>query len=273
MASEASSPPASRGSRSVPGGSSGSAARRSIAANATSSPAASASEPQAVGARRGLLGARQPSTSRARPPVAGDGAGDVERAAGAGRASGSSRKASTIASARPTLTRNTHGQPGPAAIRPPSTQPSAPPPAAAAVHRPSARARRPLGRRGRQQRERGGARRRGAQALHARAPHEQPRRLGEPARQRGGAEDREPRDQHAARPEQVRGAAHQHQEAAEHQGVRADDPGQRGLGEPEVAADRRQRDGDDGRVEHDDELRRAQERDGGSPNGFGYHSR
>ena len=71
-----------------------------------------------------------------------------------------------------------------------------------------------------------------------------------------------PRQRHAgdeqlAPAEQVGGSTAEQQKAAEQQRVAVDDPLQVGLAEAEVGLDRRQRDVGDRRVEHDHELREA----------------
>src|SRR6185437_12749564 len=84
--------------------------------------------------------------------------------------------------------------------------------------------------------------------------------LGEPAGQRGGREQDQADDEHAATTEQVGHAATKEQEASEDEDVGVDHPREVVLREVEVAADRRQRDVDDRRVEDDDELGGGEQR-------------
>jgi len=59
------------------------------------------------------------------------------------------------------------------------------------------------------------------------------------------------------RPSRSGEPAAEQQQAAEGEGVGVDDPGQAGVAEAEVGLDVRQRDVDDGAVEHDHQLRAA----------------
>ena len=122
------------------------------------------------------------------------------------------------------------------------------------AHRPVARP--ALGEGDRDQRQRGGRGERAADALQdARA--EQPGLVGgEPAEQRGEREQHDAGDEDPAAPQQVAGPPAEQQQPAEGQRVGVDDPLQVGAGEVERVLDVRQRDVDDGRVEHDHELRR-----------------
>jgi hypothetical protein len=74
-------------------------------------------------------------------------------------------------------------------------------------------------------------------------------------------EEREPCQQHPASSEEVGHATAEQQEAAEHQAVGDDDPLEGALAQAEIALDRRQRNIHDRDVEHDDELRRAGQRE------------
>src|SRR5439155_12129738 len=76
-------------------------------------------------------------------------------------------------------------------------------------------------------------------------------------------QDQEPRHEDAAPAEQVGRAAAEQQEAAERDDVGVDDPGEVLLGEVEALPDAGQSDVDDRRVEHDDELRNAEQDQGG----------
>ena len=118
----------------------------------------------------------------------------------------------------------------------------------------------PLGERGRQDRE--GSRRDGRRAQSLERAGDDQRRVvpGEPAEQRADREDDDPDHEHDAPPDDVRQAATEQEEAAEHERVGADDPLQVVLREPEIRLDRRERDVDDRDVEDDDELRDAEKR-------------
>ena len=103
---------------------------------------------------------------------------------------------------------------------------------------------------------------RGAGALD-RAGRQQPGLGGgEPAGQRGGGEQQQPGDEHLAAAEQVPGPAAEQQQPAEGQRVGVDHPFQAGAGEAERALDVRQRDVDDGRVEHHHQLRGGDDQQG-----------
>ena len=106
-------------------------------------------------------------------------------------------------------------------------------------------------------RERGGGDERAAEALERPGADEPALRRREPVEQRGGREDRDAREEQPAPAEQVARAAAEQQEAAEHERVGVDDPLEVGGAEPEVGLDRRQRDVDHRRVEHDHELGEA----------------
>ena len=82
-------------------------------------------------------------------------------------------------------------------------------------------------------------------------------RRGDAAQQRRDRERDEAGEEHALAPEQVAEAAGQEQQAAEGDEERVDDPGQVRLAEAEVVLDRRQRDVHDRDVEHDHQLREA----------------
>ena len=70
-----------------------------------------------------------------------------------------------------------------------------------------------------------------------------------------------PDHQDPAAAEQIRGAAAEQQEAAERERVRGHDPLQAGLGEVQIAADRRQRDVDDRQIDDRHEERHRQQRE------------
>ena len=71
------------------------------------------------------------------------------------------------------------------------------------------------------------------------------------ARERRQREERDPGEKEPAVAEQVTQAAAEEQEAPEREQVGVHDPRERGLGEAEIGADRRQRHVHDRRVEHD----------------------
>jgi hypothetical protein len=82
----------------------------------------------------------------------------------------------------------------------------------------------------------------------------------EPRQERGGREHDETDDEHLAPADEVGHAAPEQQEAAEEEGVGADDPLEVLLREPEVGLDGGQRHVHDRDVEHDHELHREEER-------------
>jgi hypothetical protein len=100
---------------------------------------------------------------------------------------------------------------------------------------------------------------RGAEPLDGSRRHQLAGVGGEPTAQRGEGEEHEPEHEDAAAAEQVGEPSPQQEEAAEGEDVGVDDPGQAALGEVERFADRRQGDVDDRSVEHDHELRRAEQ--------------
>ena len=138
IASATSDPRASPGRRSSPGGRSGFGERRWMPAKRISNrrPAApGTSQPPSCALLR-------PKSTKARPEVSVSAPGRSSPPSPCGSSEGNRRPASAApASPIGTLTANTHSQPGPLVIRPPSTQPDAPPPAAAAVQIASARER------------------------------------------------------------------------------------------------------------------------------------
>jgi len=110
------------------------------------------------------------------------------------------------------------------------------------------------------QRQRGRGEQGGAEALNCARGDEPAGALGEPAGQRCGREQDQASDEQTTTSEHVGDTTAEEQEAAEHEHVRVDDPRQVVRREPEVRPDRRQRDVDDRRVEHDDELGRGEQR-------------
>ena len=119
-----------------------------------------------------------------------------------------------------TLTKKIHCHETSSVSTPPSSRPNAAPPAAIALHTPSAFVRSPVSlnvvdddrqRRGRDERA--------AEALDAAADDQHRRGLREAVEQRGDREQRDPGHEQPLAPDQVGGAAAEHQEAAEHERV------------------------------------------------------
>ena len=109
----------------------------------------------------------------------------------------------------------------------------------------------------RDEREGGGRRDGGAGALDDARGDEHGLVDGEAADERGRGEEQDAGDEHPAAAEQVAEAAAEQQQAAEGEGVGVDDPREVRVAEPEVGLDVGQRDVDDGAVEHDHQLRAA----------------
>jgi len=118
-----------------------------------------------------------------------------------------------------------------------------------------------LGERRHEDRQGGGGQQRGAEALQPARADEQLGASGGRAAGREQGEHGHAGDEHAPAAEDVGGAAAQQQEAAEHEQVGVDHPGQRALGEAEVGADRGQRRVDDRVVDRGDELGGADQRE------------
>ena len=91
---------------------------------------------------------------------------------------------------------------------------------------------------------------------------EHPFGAGAGRQERARREQRRPGAEHAAPAEEVGDPAEQQQQAAERHHVGVDHPAQRPGVEIEVGLNGRQRHVDDGRVQHDDELRRNEQREG-----------
>ena len=117
-----------------------------------------------------------------------------------------------------------------------------------------------FGERRHQDRERGGRDRGRAEALDRPGADQRGLRPGEPAEQRAEGEDHEPGHEDAAASEDVRRAAAEQQEAAEHERVGGDHPLQVRLRDVEIQLDRGECDVHDRDVEHDHELDGAQKR-------------
>ena len=125
-----------------------------------------------------------------------------------------------------------------------------------------------LGEGGGDDRQRRGGDQGGAEALHAAGDDQHLARVGQGVGGRRRAEERDADEEQPAAADEVGGAAAEEQEAAEHQRVGVDDPLQLLGAQIEIGLDRRQGDVDDRRVEHDHELREADDDEGG-PAGTG----
>ena len=220
-----------------------------------------------------------PSTSR-RAPAGLGGADDPvdERDQAAGDRRRRRRRRSSCARARPstrarsaargrrrrsrpgTLTKKIHGHDSTSTRMPPSTRPTAPPPTAIAAQTPSAFVRSaPSVNVVVTIESAAGETSAAPRPCSPRATISIVSPVASAAEERGGREEDEAGEEHALAADQVAGAAAEQQEAAEQERVGVDDPLQARLGDPEVGLDRRQRDVHDRRVEHDHELREADE--------------
>jgi DNA-binding MarR family transcriptional regulator len=103
--------------------------------------------------------------------------------------------------------------------------------------------------RGREDRERSREHHRGADALRESGGDQHPLAGGEPADHGGDAEQDRAGDKHPAAAEQVGGAATEQHESTVGEQVSAGDPHETRHGEVQIAADRRERDVDDRRVD------------------------
>ena len=161
-----------------------------------------------------------------------------------------------------TLTNSTHSQPAHSVSMPPSSTPAAPPEPATAPQTPSALLRSaPSAKITVTSESAAGESSAAPRPWTARAAISLPGEVARPPASEASANTIEADHEQPAPAEQVGHAAAEQQEAAEEQRVGVDDPREVVLGEVEVAADRRQRDVDDGCVEDDDELRQRQQRE------------
>ena len=110
------------------------------------------------------------------------------------------------------------------------------------------------------QRERDRRDDRAAEPLHRARGDQHPLRRREAARERGEREERDADQEQPAVAEEVAEPAAEQEEAAEGEQVGVHDPRERGLGEAEVLADRRQGDVHDRRVEDDHQVARGRGR-------------
>ncbi len=115
---------------------------------------------------------------------------------------------------------------------------------------------------GRDQRQSGRRDDRTAHALQGARGQQPGLGVGETAEQRGDREQDDPGDEDPLAAEDVAGPAAEQQQAAEGQRVGVDDPLQAGAGEAERGLDVRQRDVDDGGVQHHHELRGGDDQQG-----------
>ena len=118
---------------------------------------------------------------------------------------------------------------------------------------------------GEQQRDEAEGGRRGqglAQPLREAGADERPGGLARARSHRGHAEHRDADEEHPASAEDVAEPAAEQQQAARHEHVAVHDPGEAGLGEAEVALDRRERDVHDADVEDEHELHEQQHGEG-----------
>ena len=109
-------------------------------------------------------------------------------------------------------------------------------------------------------RERRRKQERGADGLQRARRDQRPSRRCEAAERGGGAEEREAEKEGPLAPDAIGDASRRHQQGAEHDRVRVEDPGELGRGNPrERRADRREGDEENRAVEGDDEHRHAGE--------------
>jgi hypothetical protein len=135
---------------------------------------------------------------------------------------------------------------------PPSSTPAVPPPDRT----------NPIGRLGEHdhdQREDDNGDDRAPETLDCASRDEERLRRGKTARERGHGEDRDPDEEEAPVAVEVAETAAQEQEAAERQEVRVHDPGQGGLREAEIVANRRQGDVHDRAVEDDHDVPKTED--------------
>ena len=116
---------------------------------------------------------------------------------------------------------------------------------------------RALGECRRDDRQRGRGDQRRTKPLQCPRADQHPLTGGEPVEQRGAREDHQADQEQALAAEEVTGAPSEEQESAEHERVGVDDPLQVALGQVQILLDRGKRDVHDRCVEHDHELRQA----------------
>jgi hypothetical protein len=119
-----------------------------------------------------------------------------------------------------------------------------------------------LGEEGHDQRQGDGGDDRAANALDGAGRDQQPLSRRHAARDRRRGEDRDAGQEQLPLAEQVAQPAAEQQEAAEGEQVGVHDPGERGLGEPEVVADRGQGDVHDRHVDDDHQVAQAEHVEG-----------
>jgi hypothetical protein len=159
------------------------------------------------------------------------------------------------------LTRKIASQPNASVSDPPSRTPKAAPLAPTAAQAASARFRsRPSGKIAVIRERAAGESRAAPTPCGARAARSISCEPASPGGERGGAEKSEAGEEEAPPAEQVGSAPAEQEQPAEGERVGGHHPLQVGEGEAEVGLDRRQRHVHDRNVEHDHELRRAEER-------------
>ena len=98
-------------------------------------------------------------------------------------------------------------------------------------------------------------------ALQEASPDQETLGRRDAAQHRRDGEDDQAEQEHALTTEEIAEPSRQQQEAAERDQERVDDPGEVPLGEVEIVLDRRKRDVHDRRIEHDHQLRQADDRE------------
>src|SRR4029453_296814 len=93
-----------------------------------------------------------------------------------------------------------------------------------------------------------------AHALNRAGGDQHPLRARETTHRRRGREERDSGEEEGAMSEKVTEPTPEEQAAPERDQVRVNDPGERLFREPEIGADRRERDADNGHVEDDHEV-------------------
>jgi hypothetical protein len=152
---------------------------------------------------------------------------------------------------------------------PPSNRPTDAPDVAIAAKIPNALALRRARERDGQQRQRRRSEQGTERALERPGGHQDCEGGRQPAQERRRREADQATDEGPFAPEEIAGFPADEEQAAEGEGVGGDDP-LAALGrEPEVLLRRRQRDVDDGRVEHDHELGDPEEGEDGPAVGLG----
>ena len=108
---------------------------------------------------------------------------------------------------------------------------------------------------GEDDRERGRRQKRGTESLSSARCYQPRVRLGKAAEQRRHSEDDQPGDEDPAPSKEIGHPPTEKKKAPESQQIGVEDPREIVLREPKIDTDRRQRDGDDRRIQYNDELR------------------